>query len=90
MSLCRISPLASAIAALFLIPAAQADEASQDMEVIVVTASGYEQQLKDAPASISYLPENSWIAVSIAILPMPCWMFPVSWLPAAAIVVTLA
>ncbi|MFV7760471.1 ligand-gated channel protein [Shewanella algae] len=55
MSLCRISPLASAIAALFLIPAAQADEASQDMEVIVVTASGYEQQLKDAPASISVL-----------------------------------
>lgn len=39
MPLCRISPLASAIAALLLIPAAQADEASQDMEVIVVATT---------------------------------------------------
>ncbi|EKE82916.1 ligand-gated channel protein [Idiomarina xiamenensis] len=56
--------LASAVAALLAtasspaVYAAAADMA-QDMEVIVVTASGFEQQLKDAPASITVIDQEA-------------------------------
>lgn len=54
--LSRPTALTCAIAAAFTLPSAYAELASTadyDMEVIVVTASGYEQKLVDAPASVS-------------------------------------
>ena len=45
--------LASAITALLTSPALLADDTAENMEVMVVTASGYEQKLIDAPASVS-------------------------------------
>lgn len=53
----RPTTLACAMAAIFALPSAQAELAAAapdyNMEVIVVTASGYEQKLVDAPASVS-------------------------------------
>ena len=55
----RPTALACAVAAVFALPSAHADiaaaaaAADYDMEVIVVTASGFEQKLVDAPASVS-------------------------------------
>ncbi|WP_240220327.1 TonB-dependent receptor domain-containing protein [Rheinheimera hassiensis] len=53
----RPTTLACAMAAVFSLPSAQAELAAAapdyNMEVIVVTASGYEQKLVDAPASVS-------------------------------------
>ena len=55
----RPTALACAVAAVFALPSAHAEMAAAttaadyDMEVIVVTASGFEQKLVDAPASVS-------------------------------------
>ncbi|QBL08164.1 TonB-dependent receptor [Rheinheimera sp. D18] len=57
----RLTTVACAIAAAFSLPFAQAESvtaasaaaADHNIEVIVVTASGYEQKLVDAPASVS-------------------------------------
>lgn len=53
----RPTALACAVAAVFTLPSAHAELAAAapdyNMEVIVVTASGYEQKLVDAPASVS-------------------------------------
>jgi outer membrane receptor for ferrienterochelin and colicins len=53
----RRTTLASAMTAVFALSSAQAELAAAapdyNMEVIVVTASGYEQKLVDAPASVS-------------------------------------
>ncbi|WP_404343774.1 ligand-gated channel protein [Pseudoalteromonas mariniglutinosa] len=53
---CKLVPLTAAILSSFAIShSALADDKQQDMEVIVVSASGYEQMLKEAPASISVI-----------------------------------
>ena len=54
---CKLIPLTSAILTALSLSSSivLADEMKQDMEVIVVSASGYEQMLKDAPASISVI-----------------------------------
>ncbi|MEH8018337.1 TonB-dependent receptor [Rheinheimera muenzenbergensis] len=53
----RPTALACAVAAVFTLPSANAELAAAapdyNMEVIVVTASGFEQKLVDAPASVS-------------------------------------
>ncbi|WP_213998833.1 TonB-dependent receptor [Arsukibacterium sp.] len=56
----RPSVLVSAITAAFVLPPAGATAAAPDynMEVIVVTASGFEQKLVDAPASISVITQE--------------------------------
>ncbi|WP_445766276.1 TonB-dependent receptor domain-containing protein [Rheinheimera sp.] len=57
--LSRPTALACAVAAVFTLPSANAELAAAapdyNMEVIVVTASGFEQKLVDAPASISVI-----------------------------------
>ena len=50
----KLIPLTAAILSALSI-SAYADDAKQDMEVIVVSASGSEQMLKEAPASISVI-----------------------------------
>ncbi|MCT8127367.1 TonB-dependent receptor [Alishewanella sp. BS5-314] len=58
-SLLRQSSVALAIASALSIPVTQAEEATgSHIEVIVVTASGYEQKLVDAPASISVITQQ--------------------------------
>jgi len=53
---CKLRPVTAFILSTFAIAnPAFADEKKQDMEVMVVTASGYEQMLKEAPASISVI-----------------------------------
>lgn len=58
----RPTALACAVAAVFTLPSANAElvAAAPDynMEVIVVTASGFEQKLVDAPASISVITQE--------------------------------
>jgi len=57
----RPTTLACAMAAVFALPSAQAELAAApdyNMEVIVVTASGFEQKLVDAPASISVITQE--------------------------------
>lgn len=50
----KLIPLTAAILSALSV-SAHADDAKQDMEVIVVSASGSEQMLKEAPASISVI-----------------------------------
>ncbi|ALQ56588.1 ligand-gated channel protein [Pseudoalteromonas issachenkonii] len=53
---CKLRPVTAFILSTFAIAnPAFADGKKQDMEVMVVTASGYEQMLKEAPASISVI-----------------------------------
>lgn len=58
----RPTALACAVAAVFTLPSAHAELAAAapdyNMEVIVVTASGFEQKLVDAPASISVITQE--------------------------------
>ncbi|MBU1308693.1 MAG: TonB-dependent receptor [Gammaproteobacteria bacterium] len=58
----RPTALACAVAAVFTLPSANAELAAAapdyNMEVIVVTASGFEQKLVDAPASISVITQE--------------------------------
>lgn len=57
----RPTPQACAVAAVLTLPAAHAELAAApdyNMEVIVVTASGFEQKLVDAPASISVVTQE--------------------------------
>lgn len=58
----RPTTLACAMAAVFALPSANANVAAAapdyNMEVIVVTASGFEQKLVDAPASISVITQE--------------------------------
>lgn len=61
----RPTALACAVAAVFTLPAAHARLAAAapdyNMEVIVVTASGFEQKLIDAPASISVITQEDLV-----------------------------
>lgn len=50
----RLALLSAAVSALYL-PAAHAAEAEATLPSVVVTASGYEQKIKQAPASISVI-----------------------------------
>ena len=50
----QLLPLSAAILFTFT-NYAQANKTNDDMEVMVVTASGYEQLIKNAPASISVI-----------------------------------
>ncbi|QEL54550.1 TonB-dependent receptor domain-containing protein [Chromobacterium paludis] len=50
----RLALLSAAVCSLHL-PSAHADEAAAELPSVVVTASGYEQKIKQAPASISVI-----------------------------------